>query len=265
MQSAISIPARMDLGVRTGPGYWLQSYVLMMRWELLSMRLILPVMVAVQFLIGAGIVVGFGFLFEDISVTQATYLATGGAVLPMLTLGLVMVPQQVAEHKLMGTYAFLFSLPVPRMAMYFAGLTVYSAVALPPAVAALLVGALRYDLALAPSLLAVPAALLVVSVASAVGYAVGHLVPHPRLIALITQLMIFVITIFSPINFPAERLPEWLQAVHSVLPIEHAAILARSTLAEGLVTGDTWRSWLILGAWTVVAFAATARVIFRRG
>ncbi|MCK9487080.1 MAG: ABC transporter permease [Dehalococcoidia bacterium] len=254
-----------DLGLRSGPSYWFQSYVLMMRWEVLSLRLFLPIMAAVQLLIGGGIVIGFGFLFEEISVPQATYLAVGGAVMPLLTLGLVMIPQQVAEQKLMGTYAFLFSLPVPRMAMYFAGLTVFSVIALPPAGAALAIAAWRYDLALSFSPLAVPAALLVVSVASAVGYAIGHAVPQPRVTQLITQLLIFVVAIFSPINFPSERFPQWLQALHHVLPMEHSAIVMRSTLTDGLVTGAVWPSWLVLGAWVLGSLLVTYRVISRRG
>lgn len=261
--TALAIPA--NPGLRSGLGYWFSSYLLMVRWEVLSLRLMLPIMAAVQFLIGGGIVVGFGFLFEEISVQQATFLAVGGAVMPLMMLGLVMVPQQVAEHRLMGTYAFLFSLPVPRMAMYFAGLTVNSIVALPPAAAALLVAAWRYDLALDVSALAIPGALLVVAVGSAVGYAVGHAVPHPRIVNLISQLMVFVVTIFSPINFPTERFPGWLQALHHVLPMEHAAIVMRSTLADGLVAGDTWNSWLILAGWSAAAMLVTYRVISRRG
>ncbi len=263
--AAAPAPPALAINIRGGPRYWLQSYLLMIRWEVLSLRLFLPVMAAVQFLIGGGIVVGFGFLFEEISVAQATYLAVGGAVMPLLTLGLVMVPQQVAEHKLMGTYAFLFSLPVPRMAMYFAGLTVFSIIALPPAAAALGVAAWRYNLSLDISAMAIPAALLVVAVASAVGYAVGHAVPQPRIVNLITQLMIFVVTIFSPINFPTERFPEWLQVLHHVLPMEHAAVVMRSTLAQGLVSGDTWPSWAILAGWAAASMMVTYRVITRRG
>ncbi|MEX1022794.1 MAG: hypothetical protein WD058_06575, partial [Dehalococcoidia bacterium] len=123
MQAIASVPvqASMPLAIRRGPRHWLRSYLLMVKWEALSLRLFLPILAAVQLFIGGGIVIGFGFLFEDISVQQATYLATGGAVMPLITLGLVMIPQQVAGQKLEHTYDFLFSLPVPRMAMYFAG------------------------------------------------------------------------------------------------------------------------------------------------
>ena len=35
---------------------------------------------------------------------------------------------------------------------------------------------------------------------------------------------------FSPINFPADRLPEWLRAIHRVLPFESMARVVRDTL-----------------------------------
>jgi len=253
-----------DREIRSGVWYWLRSYVLMVKWEALNLRIFLPIMAAVQFFIGGGIVVGFGFLFDEISVTQATYLATGGTVMPMLTVGLVMIPQMVAQHKLEGTYAYLFTLPVPRMAMYFAGLTVFTVVTLPPAAAALLAASWRYDLSLSISWLVVLAAILVIAVASAIGYAVGHAIANPRITNLITQLMIFVVVIFSPINFPSDRFPAWLQWLHQWLPMEHSALLMRSTLTEGLVTDAIWPSWLMLGAWALVSWAVTFRVVSRR-
>jgi ABC-2 type transport system permease protein len=257
-------PVRLSLEVRRGPGHWLRAYALMMRWEMLSLRLVLPVMMTVQVMIGAGLAIGLGLLIPDITTAQATYLASGGVVIPLLMIGLVFIPQVVGEQKLTGTYDFMFSLPVPRMAMYFAGLSVYSAIALPAAVAALLVASWRYDLSLEVHWSVVPSALLVVVTGSAIGYAYGHLVANPRLINLISQLLIFALTIFSPINFPAERLPVWLQQVHHFLPFEHAAHLVRSGLAEGLSQGSLERSWVTLGVWAVISLAATAWVITRR-
>jgi ABC-2 type transport system permease protein len=251
-------------GVRSGLGYWLTSYWLMLRWELLSMRLMLPVMFAVQFFIGAGMVVGLGFLFDQITQPAALYLSTGGVVIPLLTLGLVVVPNEVGQYKLEGTYDFLWSLPLPRMASYLAGVTVWCVVALPASVAALVVAALRFHLHFDVSPLAVPAALLVVLVATALGYALGHAVPNPRITNLITQVLIFVIVIFSPINFPAARLPDWLSWLHQWLPFESAAIVMRGTLADGLVTSMT-RAFIVLGAWTVLSWAVTYRVLSRRG
>lgn len=262
--AARSVSAAPAVGVRSGLGYWFTSYRVMLRWEFLSMRLFLPMMVAVQFFIGAGMVVGLGFLFDHIPPQQALYLSTGGAVIPLLTLGLVMVPQEVAGHKLEGTYEFLWSLPVPRMASYLAGVTVWTLVALPAGVAALLVAAWRFQIDFHVSPLVVPASLLVVVVATAVGYAFASAVPNPRVTNLITQVLIFAIVIFSPINFPADRLPGWLAWVHQWLPFESSAIVMRGTLADGLVTSMT-RAFIVLAVWAVLSWAVTYRVLSRRG
>ncbi|MEX1022793.1 MAG: ABC transporter permease, partial [Dehalococcoidia bacterium] len=68
-----------------------------------------------------------------------------------------------------------------------------------------------------------------------------------------------------PINFPSDRLPGWLAALHSVLPLEHSAIVMRSTLTDGLVEGAMWPSWLILAAWAVASWLASYAVMTRRG
>lgn len=250
--------------LRGGPAYWIDAYLLMLRWELLNQRLQLPLMALVQVLVGAGMALGFGLIIGDPTGDEALFLATGATVIPMLTLGLVMLPQVVAQQKIDGTYEYVFGLPVPRMAMYFAGLTVWSLIALPSAVVALLVAMWRYDLDLSVSPLVVVAALLVVSVASAIGYAFSHGLPNPRITHLITQLLIFVIVMFSPISFPAERLPGWLQATHEWLPAEHAAIVMRGTLTDGLIEERLAPSFAVLGAWAIGSWLVTAWVITRR-
>ena len=78
---------------------WLKAYTLMVRWELLSLRLLLPVMMVVQFFFGAGTVVGLGFFFPEIPPLQALYISTGSSVVALLMLGLVMAPQTIAQHK----------------------------------------------------------------------------------------------------------------------------------------------------------------------
>lgn len=270
MVSAVAIDDRpmaampLDAELRSGPSYWLRTYLLMVRWEILNQRLMLPLMVAMQVLLGAGMALGFGLLIDDPTPAEAAYLATGATVIPMMTLGLVMLPQVVAQQKIDGTYEYVFGLPVPRMAMYFAGLTVWSLIGLPSAAVALGVAAWRYDLDLSVSPLVVIGAFLVVSVASAIGYAFSHGLPNPRTTHLITQLLIFVVILFSPVSFPAERLPGWLQAIHTWLPPEHAANVMRGTLTDGLVDGSLVPSFALLTVWAIGSWLVTARVITRR-
>ena len=65
-----------------GPRFWLQSYVQVFKWELLSLRLMLPLMVVLQILMGAGFAIGLGFLFADITTEQALFITTASCALP---------------------------------------------------------------------------------------------------------------------------------------------------------------------------------------
>ncbi len=251
------------LALRSGPSHWLDSYGLMFRWELLSLRMILPLMLVIQLFMGAGVVVGFGLLFERVPRTQALFLSTGSTVIALLMVGLVMAPQMVAQQRMRGTYDFLWSLPVPRLAQVAASLTVWMLIALPGMVLALLAAAWRYDLALAPSWQVIPAALLTVLVATSVGYGFAHAVSNPMVTALITQVLAFVILIYSPINFPVERLPGWLAGLHHALPFEHAATVMRAALT-GIDPGGLALSYAVLAAWAIGGWIVTWRVVGRR-
>ena len=243
---------------------WLRSYLLMVIWELRSLRIVLPLAVVVQIILGAGLVIGFGFLLgDDIPMTEALFLATGVTVISMITLGLVLVPQIIASRKQAGIYDYMWSLPVPRTASIAASLTVNSFISVPGMVLALLVAWLRYDMTFSVSVLILPAALLTIVTAASVGFAMGHAIPNPMTTALVTNVLVFVILLYSPINFPADRLPGWLAALHQGLPMMHAANVVRAGLTEGLATG-VGTSFAVLGGWAGAAWIVTAWVVGRR-
>ncbi len=256
---ATRVPARM-----TGPTYWIRSYLLMLRWEITSLRQLLPVLFVVQLLMGAGVVIGFGLLFDQVPEALALYLATGATVISLLLIGLVAAPQVVASQKMAGTYDYLWSLPVPRIVEVLASLTVYAFAALPGMLVALLVAAVRFDLDLVVSPLVVPASLLTVLMATSVGYGFAHGIRQPMVTGLITQVLAFGILLYSPINFPADRLPGWYATLHDYLPFQHAAAVMRDSLTVGLVE-NVGRSYVILLAWTLAGWLITWRVLGRRG
>lgn len=258
-----SLPSIAGMPFSSRPYHWLRTYLLMVRWELLSLRLMMPIMFVVQLFIGAGTVIGLGFLFEEIPRRQALYLSTGGSVIALLMVGMVMAPQLVAQHKMQKTYDFMLSLPVPRLTFALSGLTVWMMLALPGMALALVSAAWWYHLDLRVSLLVIPAVLLTVLMATSVGFAFAHALPHPSVTALITQVLAFFILMYSPINFPAERLPVWLQTAHEFLPFQHAAVVMRGALTEGLVNGVE-RSFAILTVWTLAASVVTLWVLSRR-
>jgi ABC-2 type transport system permease protein len=250
---------------RRGPAHWLANLRLMLRWELSSLRLMLPVTIAVQLLFGAGLTIGFGLLLPDISPLAATYLVTGAAAMTLILVGLTIGPQFISGHKQRGTYEFLWSLPTPRSAATAAWFVVTLIFGLPAFVATLLVGSWRYDLELSVSLVSlVPAVLLVVFTATMLGYALAHAVPSPMVVMGLTQVLIFAVVGFSPINYPADRLPEWLQQVHAWMPFESMGQVVRAALTDGIVT-DIARPHVVLGVWASVSVAIVAATLSRRG
>ncbi len=262
--NTVALPAGNSAPVRTGAAYWVQSYLMMTRWELNSLRLLLPLIVALQIVIGGGFALGIGLFFDEMPARNALFLATGVGVVTLITVGLVLGPQLVGNHKVAGTYDFLWSLPVPRTTQAAAWLTVNSIIALPGMVAALVIADWRYDLTFEVSWAIVPAVLLTITTATLVGYAFAHAIPKPMITQMITQLLIFMILGFSPINFPPENLPDWLVSVNEWLPFQHMAAVIRGALTDGLVD-NVGTSYLILAVYMLASAMVAAWVIGRRG
>ena len=242
---------------------WLRSYGLMATWELRTLRMVLPLAFVVQTMISSGLVLGLGFFLRDVTNTEAQFLAVGVTVVSMITLGMVMAPQLIASQKQSGAYEYLLSLPVPRTTLIAAGLTVHSLIALPGAAVALLIAWWRYDIALSVSPIVIPAVLLTLTTAASIGFALAHAIPNPMVTSLVTNVLIFVILFYAPINFPADRLPAWLASIHTVLPFGHSANLMRAGLTEGLAS-SVGLSFAVLTGWAVASWSVTAWVVGRR-
>jgi ABC-2 type transport system permease protein len=239
----------------------LRSYTLLVRWQALRLKAFLPLAVLVQVLFAFGIVVGYPLLFPEIDQLTVLYLATGAPVITLVTMGLVALPQVVAQAKLEGTLEYMRSLPVSRLLFLAADLTVWLAIILPGVVFSVVVGAWAFDLSLAVSVTIVPACLLVATTAAAIGYAMATLLP-PMIATLLTQVLIIGVLVFSPVNFPAERLPDWLQTIHAVLPVAMAEVVRGSLAATTfpLTSGP----FLLLGAWCLASLGLTWLVLRRR-
>lgn len=248
---------------RGGLEHWFRSFRKLLAWNIVRLRLFLPVLMMVQIFTGAGLVLGFSLLYSNISRDQVLFLGTGAVVISLVMVGIVMGPQLIAEQRLSGSYDWFASLPVPRSAGAAAWTVFNVLVALPGAAAALLAVHLRFEADLHISLLLVPAVLLVLLAGSLLGYAYAHALPNPRTISLVSQVMIFVIFGFSPIAYPAGNLPDWLSSAHTYLPFVHMGDVIRAGLTEGLA--DNVRlSFSVLGAWAMVAGLAATLAIGRR-
>jgi len=242
----------------------LRSYVLLLQWQALRLKMFLPLLVVVQTLFALGIVLGYPLLFPELDRTTTLYLATGAPAISLITIGLVAVPQFVAQGKQEGTLEYMRSLPIPRIVYLLADLSVWMAIVLPGVALAVVVSAIRFNLDLQVSPLVVPVMILVALTSSAVGYAIASLL-LPMVANVITQVLVVFILMFSPLNFPPERLPDWLATVHSVLPVQAMGELIRGTVAGGPQFPISVGNLLLLGAWAAGALATSWLVMTRRG
>lgn len=240
----------------------LRSYLLLVKWQALKLKAFLPLAMVVQGLFAFGIVTGYPLLFPEIDRTTILFLATGAPTITLLTMGLVAVPQVVGQARTEGSLEYVRSLPVPRLAFLLADLTVWTAIVLPGVVFAIAVAAIRFNLDLGVSPLVLPAFALVALTASCVGYAMASVLP-PMVAGLLTQVLVVFILMFSPLNFPADRLPGWLRAIHGVLPIQAMGETIRGSLAPASFPLAA-SSFALLAVWCAAGFVVAYAAINRR-
>jgi ABC-2 type transport system permease protein len=216
----------------------------MLQFDLARARQWAPMMAVIQLMMGAGMAIMYGFFYPQVSEATALYIATGTPVLALIPMGLVMLPARVSQQRLEGTFDFTWSLPAPRTAQASSTFLLYMLLCL-------------------PGMVLVPAVLLCALMAISVGFGMALAIPNPMVVNLISNTLIFVVLLFSPIVYPPGHLPDWLFTVHQFLPFYNMAVVIRAGLTVGLVS-DLTRSFIVLGAWTLAGWAMTGWVIGRR-
>jgi ABC-2 type transport system permease protein len=241
---------------------WLRGYFLMVKWVALSYRPWLSLNFAVQIGIAIGFIYGISFFYPAITPDIAKYLTTGAPTLILLIVGFVVGPQIIASARLEGTFDYIWSLPVGRMSHLAADATVMFGSTMPGIILAVALGSFHFDFSLDISPLVIPAVILIGAGGTFLGYSIAFLVPRPMMVMVITQIFSFVVMLFSPVMFPVERLPGWLQSIHQVLPIRYMADLTRGTLTD--LNVDLGMAFIVVTAWCAVGYIVTLIVVNRR-
>ncbi|HYQ73906.1 ABC transporter permease [Cellulomonas sp.] len=235
--------------------------LLLTQWQFRRQATMLPLLVLVQVFLAIATILGFGLVIGDPPPDQALYLATGAPTITLVMVGLVMTPQMLSQSRTEGSLDWMRTLPVPRGSFLVSDLLVWTLIALPGMVLGIVTGVLRFDVDLSPAPWLVPATLLVSLTAAAVGYGMASLL-KPTLAMLMTQVLVFVVLLFTPVSYPADRMPAWLQTAHEWFPFEPMAQLVRSGLASDAFSVPG-RSLVVLLAWCA-AFVAGATWALRR-
>lgn len=244
----------------TGP---LRAFGLLLKWQYLRLRRDLPVIVLIQVALAMGVVYGLALLFPRIDSTSALFLATGAPTMTLLILGLTVVPQEVSQARLTGRLAYVASLPVPRLAPPAAELAFWLLAQAPGTALSLVVASLRFRFALDVHVAVVPVILFVALTGASVGYALAMLV-RPALAQQLSSFVSIGILLFSPINFPVERLPGAVRMIHQVLPVKYMADLMRWSLT-GRFVPRPGLALLMVSAWCAAGVVACWRLSLRRG
>lgn len=240
----------------------LKQTLLLSRWQFRRGSAYLPLTVVVQVFLSVTTVIGYGLLIGEPEPAAALILATGAPTVNLIMVGLILAPQVLAQSRTEGSLDWMRTLPVPRMSFLFSDLLVYTIIALPGMILGVIVGAVRFDITLSLSWLLIPSALLVALTAAAIGYAIAMLLP-PAIAQLTTQALLFIVLLFSPVSYTADRLPGWLQGVHEWLPIEPMAQVIRAGLVSDVFTVPA-RSWVVLLTWCIVCVAGAAAALRKR-
>lgn len=86
---------------------------------------------------------------------------------------------------------------------------------------------------------------------------------QPQVANQLTSFISIGILLFSPINFPMNRLPGWLQGVHRVLPVKYMGDLIRWSLT-GRADASAAVAFAVVGAWCVAGLLVSYRLAVRR-
>ena len=242
----------------------LRQYRDLTSMQLRSMREEIWFIALIQVVLSLGLVVGFGYLIPDISDATATFMITGTATQAIVTVGLVMLPQMLAQSKEEGRMEYFLTMPINREAYLASLVTVVGTIAMPGVAFCVLFGAWHYgvELHFDPRFVIV----LVLGVVSLAGIGVAMAVysPHQQVTNALTQLIIFFVLFFSPVLMPAEQLPWLLQQTAHLAPPTYTADAVRATLTE-LPGTHLGRSLLMMTGFAAASLGLSAAAIRRRG
>lgn len=216
----------------------------------------------IQIMISLGIVIGFTYLFDNPDSNVILFLSTGAPTLILIITGLVILPQQIGNAKAEGYIEFIRTWPVNRGLILGADTLSWLIITIPGIAIATLCAHLMFDPGYDISWTIIPSLLLISLTSIGVGYGFSYALP-PQLSAALSQILIFGALMFSPINFPMERLPEWLQTLHHILPLYSMAEVMRASMAVSTFSVD-FIHYIKLMIWAVVGFGGAIYILNKK-
>jgi ABC-2 type transport system permease protein len=204
-----------------------------------------------------GIVVLLRGVVRNDGPATASAIVAGSTVLVAAFVGLNLLAQRFGLLRAQGALDYYAALPISGASVVLGTTASYATFALPGAVITAVVGAALYDLSFAQLWLALPIALVAGVALSAVGAAIGLLLPRPELATVTGQLAMTAVLFLGVI--PPGHLPLVLRGARDALPSTYAVdALAAALRGHPSASGQLWRLAV------TVLYAAVALVVAGR-
>ncbi len=232
-----------------------------MRWSLLRHKYLIPAFSAVQAALAVAIIYGMALLIPEVDNVSMVYLSSGALTLDIIAVGCVLAPQIVSESKQNGVLKYQKTLPVSRGVILLADIIIWNIAALPGMVMGCAAAMLRFGIELNINLISCFVVLLSQFTMICIGFSIAYWLP-PNGMALATQLIMIGALLFSPITYPAERLPEWTAYIYQALPFVPASNLIRATLFSAEIF--SWINFFVILLWAVIAFTLSLCALSKR-
>jgi ABC-2 type transport system permease protein len=206
----------------------------------------------------------FAYLGRASDVESDGYFVVGNALLAAALPGLWGMSHSISGERRSKTLGMLLSSPASRLALFLGRGLPTMANGLVVSAFCFAVGAILLEFDVSAS--AVPGLLLAIAACSfscaALGLSVGALGLRGRNVTVIDNLLLATLLLFSGVNVPVERLPEWMQAVGPALPLTHGVEAAREIVGGAAVSqiGDLLLAEVAVGATYALVGAVLLRV-----
>ena len=205
----------------------------------------------VQFFMAVALVYGYSLIIPDYSTEVKYYLASGAITIGIITIGCTISAQTISSDKQNGIINYLKTLPVKRQFILFSDLFIWMISSLLGIFISFIIVFLKFRLVPIISLANFSVILLILITMLSLGFAIAYC-SSPNLMTLSTQLILMIGLLFSPILFPAERIPTIILNLYRFLPFVPSGDLIRNSIFYGQDISVT--NVIILAAWLSICF-----------
>ena len=214
-----------------------------------------------QAILAVAIVCGLALLIPEIDAESTIYLSSGALTIGIIAVGCVLAPQIASDSKQNGLFEYQRTLPVARSSIFIADIIIWTIASIPGVIMSCVASILRFDI----SIYITPLSILIILIAQismiCIGFSIAYWLP-PNAMALATQIIMIGGLLFSPITYPAERLPMWTQCVYQALPFVPMSNLLRSSIFHfGIISVI---DIVVVLAWAIIASVLALSALSKR-